>query len=132
MPKGKPKAGFRRTKRYKTKSLQELERDIANKAPDIVEELEKLTKPFPCPHCGNEIRIIDKDVGIYLVDRALGKPKQRQEVDITQNIQLSADDIDRIIQDKCGVSLEDIQRYMMDQKRLLPEVTPGNTETNEN
>jgi hypothetical protein len=49
MPKGIPRAGFRRTKRYKTKSLQELEKDIADKAPYIVEELEKLTRPFPCP-----------------------------------------------------------------------------------
>jgi len=97
MPKGIPRAGFRRTKVYKTKSLQELERDIANKAPYIVEELEKLTKPFPCPHCGNEIRIIDKDVGMYLVDRALGKPKQKQEIDVTQTIQLSADQIDDLL-----------------------------------
>ena len=97
MPKGIPRAGFRRTKLYKTKSLQELERDIANKAPYIVEELEKLTKPFPCPHCGNEIRIIDKDVGMYLVDRALGKPKQKQEIDVTQTIQLSADQIDELL-----------------------------------
>jgi hypothetical protein len=62
-----------------------------------VEELEKLTKPWSCPHCGNEIRIIDKDVGMYLVDRSLGKPKQKQEVDITQNIQLSADQIDGVL-----------------------------------
>ena len=97
MPKGIPRAGFRRTKGYKTKSLQELERDIANKAPYIVEELEKLTKPFPCPHCGNEIRIVDKDVGMYLVDRALGKPKQKHEVDIAENIQLNADQIDMVL-----------------------------------
>jgi hypothetical protein len=97
MPKGIPRAGFRRTKRYKTKSLQELEKDIADKAPYIVEELEKLTKPFPCPHCGNEIRIIDKDVGMYLVDRALGKPNQKQEVDITENIQLNADQVAGVI-----------------------------------
>jgi hypothetical protein len=97
MPKGIPRAGFRRTKRYKTKSLQELEKDIADKAPYIVEELEKLTRPFPCTHCGNETRIIDKDVGMYLVDRALGKPKQKQEVDITENIQLSADQIAGVI-----------------------------------
>ena len=99
MPKGIPPAGFRSTKKYKVKSLQELEQDIANKAPYIVEELEKLTKPFPCPHCGNEIRMIDKDVGMYLVDRALGKPKQKQEIDVTGTIarQLTGDEIDEII-----------------------------------
>ncbi len=34
---------------------------------------------------------------MYLVDRALGKPKQKQEVDITENIQLNADQIDQIL-----------------------------------
>jgi len=97
MPKGIPKAGFRRTKVYKTKSLQELEQELALKVPDIVAELEKLTKPIECPNCGNTIKVIDKDVGMYLVDRVLGKPKQRQELDITQSIQLNADQIDRVI-----------------------------------
>ena len=116
MPKGIPRAGFRRTKVYKTKSLQELERDIANKAPYIVEELERLTKPFACPHCGNEIRIIDKDVGMYLVDRALGKPKQRQELDISQTIELTADQVMAIVQRNPILA----RAYEIAQRDLLP------------
>jgi len=137
MPKGIPAAGFRRTKKYKVKSLQELEQDIANKAPYIVEELEKLTKPFSCPHCGNEIRMIDKDVGMYLVDRALGKPKQKHEVDIAENIQLTADQIDVMIQRNPVLA----RAYEIAQRQLLTEgviegeyseATPGKTETDEN
>ena len=97
MPKGIPKAGFRRTGRRKSKTLQELEQELALKVPDIVAELEKLTKPFGCRHCGNEIRIIDKEVGMYLVDRVLGKPKQKHEVDITETIQLTADQVDTLL-----------------------------------
>ena len=97
MPKGVPRAGFRRTRRHKSKTLQELEQELALKAPDIVAELEKLTKPIECPGCGNTIKVIDKDVGMYLLDRVMGKPKQKHEVDIAENIQLNADQIDMIV-----------------------------------
>ena len=97
MPKGIPKRGYRRTKKLDAPSLEEVERRLALRVPDIISELEKLTKPFSCPHCGNEIRVIDKDVGMYLIDRVMGKPKQRTEVDITQTIVLNADQIDTIL-----------------------------------
>lgn len=102
MPRGTPKAGFRRTKKYwnevaATQSLQDIEKNLANKVPYIVAELEKLTKPITCANCGHTIKVIDKDVGMYLIDRVLGKPTQRHEVDITETIQLSGDDIDRLV-----------------------------------
>ena len=97
MPTGIPKAGYRKTKWREAKSREEIERELAFRTPEIIAELEKLTKPFPCPHCGNIIKIIDKDVGMYLVDRVLGKPKQRTEVDITETIQFNADQIDTIL-----------------------------------
>jgi len=68
------------------------------RVPTILEELEKLTKPITCPHCGNQLKVIDKDVGIYLVNRVMGMPKQRTEVDITQQIVLSGDQIDVLIE----------------------------------
>ena len=111
MPKGIPKAGFRRTGKYKSKTLQELEQELALKAPDIVAELEKLTKPIECPNCGNSIKVIDKDVGMYLIDRVLGKPKQRTEVDITETIQLTADQVDMLI-----------ERYQIASRALLPVI----------
>jgi len=105
MPVGIPKAGFRRTKKYwdqatKQEQLAAIESDIASDLPRIVKELEKLTKAFPCPHCGNEIKTIDKDVGIYLMNRVMGMPRQRQE--ISQEVVFSADQIESIIQRLCN------------------------------
>jgi len=120
MPKGIPKAGFRRTGRYKSKTLQELEQELALKVPDIVAELEKLTKPFECPHCGNQIRIIDKDVGMYLVDRVMGKPKQKHEVDIAENIQLTADQIDQVLRNHLP---QIVEMYGSEIRALLPSAT---------
>ena len=114
MPTGIPKAGYRKTKWKEAKSREEIEREIAFRVPDIITELEKLSKPFPCPHCGNTIKIIDKDVGMYLIDRVLGKPKQRTEVDITETIQLTADQIDMLI-----------ERYQIASRALLPEAIEG-------
>jgi len=102
MPTGKPKAGFRRSKKYwdqasKAQSAQEIELDLQTKAPGLIAELEKLTKPFACPHCGNEIKLIDKDVAFFLIDHAIGRSKSRSEVEITQTIQLNADQIDQVL-----------------------------------
>ena len=102
MPTGKPKAGFRRSKRYweqatKAQTAQQIEADLQGKAPRIIAELEKLTKPISCPNCGHVIEVIDKDVGFYLVDHAIGKSRSRLEMDITQTIQLNADQIDQVI-----------------------------------
>lgn len=98
MPKGIPRAGFRKTERYKGKSIQDIEKELAFRVPDIVAELEKLTKPMTCPGCGHVIKIIDKDVGMYLIDRVLGKPTQRVEAGITERIQLTGDDVDKLIE----------------------------------
>lgn len=136
MPKGIPRAGFRRTGKHKSQTLQELEQELAHKAPDIVAELEKLTKPIECPNCGNSIKVIDKDVGMYLLDRVMGKPKQKHEVDITETIQLSADQIDQVLRNHLP---QIIELYKPEIIALLPqgeviegeysEVTPGNTGT---
>ena len=73
-----------------------------------------MTKPIECPSCGQSIHVIDKDVGMYLVDRVLGKPKQQVKVDITETIQLTADQIDLIV-----------ERYQIVQRALLGEVIEG-------
>ena len=127
MPKGIPKAGFRRTGKYKSKTLQELEQELTLKAPDIVAELEKLTKPIECPNCGHTIKVIDKDVGMYLLDRVMGKPKQKHEVDITENIQLNADQIDTLVVRHLP---QIVELYKPEIRGLLTEATTGNTVTN--
>jgi len=114
MPTGKPKAGFRRTKKYKGKTVQDIERELAFRVPDIIAELEKLAKPMTCPSCGHSMQVIDKDVGMYLVDRVMGKPRQEHKVDITETIQLSADQIDLLI-----------KRYDIAGRALLGPVIEG-------
>ena len=102
MPTGTPKIGYRRSKNYwskvvDTQSAQDIELNLQKDAPRYIKELERLTKPIPCPQCGNEIKVIDKDVLMYLVDHAIGKSKQRTEVDLTTNIVLNADQIDNVL-----------------------------------
>ena len=106
MPTGIPKKGFRRTKKLDTPSLQDVERRLALRVPDIIQELEKLTKPISCPHCGGEVKVIDKDVGMYLIDRVMGKPTQKHELDITETIQLNADQIDQVLRNHLSQIVE--------------------------
>ena len=124
MPKGIPRAGFRRTGRRKSKTLQELEQELALKAPDIIAELEKLTKPIECPSCGHTVKVIDKDVGMYLVDRVMGKPKQKHEVDVAETIQLTADQIDTILKNHLP---QIVELYKPEIRGLLTEAPPANT-----
>jgi len=124
MPKGVPDAGFRKTKRFKTKSLEELEQDIASKAPGFAEELEKYIKPFQCPHCGREIQVIDKEVAMYMLDRALGKPRQKLEVDVLPS--LTADDIDKLLDEHFdGIVALLAQRYPAIKGLLTQDVIEG-------
>ena len=122
MPTGKPKSGFRRCKKYWEQardnlSIMEVEKELQGKLPRLLEELEKLTKPIPCPNCGHTIQHMDKDVGMYLVDRVMGKPTQKHEVDITEQIILSGDQIDIVV-----------ERYRIAEKALLGEVIEGEYE----
>ena len=110
MPKGKPSRGFRRTVRYKTRTLQDIEQEIQSKTPELVEKLENLTKPIVCPECGHVTEMIDKDVAMFLIDHGIGKPRQKLEVDITERIVLTSVQIDKII-----------QRYELAQRLMLPK-----------
>ena len=98
MPKGIPAKGFRHTQKLDVLSIEDIERELARKVPDIISQLEKLTRQFACPHCHKPVQVIDKDVGIYLVNRALGMPKQRTELDITQTYQFNADQLDALLE----------------------------------
>ena len=118
MPTGIPKAGYRKTDKYKARTLQDIEIDLQGKAPGLIAELEKLTKPIECPHCGNRIEIIDKDVAMYLIDHAIGKAKMRQEVDITTTMVLNADQIDSVIKNNLP---QKVSMYREEIRGLLPE-----------
>jgi len=89
-------------------AISKLEGDI----PGIIEELKKLAygKPVKC-ECGREVGLkqIDREAAIYLIDRVLGKPAQRTELDITERIVLTSVQIEKII-----------QRYQLAQRLMLP------------
>ena len=97
MPTGQPKLGYRKTKQYASKTTAEIEKELSFRVPDILRKLEELTKPITCPGCGTSIPIIDKEVGMYLVDRVLGKSKQKVEMDVTQTVQLNADQLHDVL-----------------------------------
>ena len=116
MPVGIPKAGYRRTKHLKARSIKIALEHLEGDVPGIIEELKKLAygKPVICPECGHEVGLkqIDKEAAIYLCDRVLGKPTQRTELDITERIVLTSVQIEKII-----------QRYQLAQRLMLPKVS---------
>ena len=113
-PIGIPKAGYRRTKHLKARSIKTALEHLEGDIPGIIEELKKLAygKPVKC-ECGRKVgKQIDREAAIYLIDRVLGKPAQRTEVDITERIVLSSVQIERIM-----------QRYQLAQRLMLPAPT---------
>jgi len=89
-------------KKEPTTLLKEAINNLEGDMPAIIEELKKLAlgKPVKCPNCGAEVGLkqIDREAGIYLVDRIFGKPTIHTELDITDRIELSSEQIERIIQ----------------------------------
>ena len=91
----------------------------------IVKNLEKWSegKEVICPHCMERTGVFVPDTvalqsGIELLNRRLGKPVQRTELDITERIELSADQIDGLLQRNFGISIGDVQAYV--QRLALP------------
>ena len=139
MPVGVPKAGFRRSKKYWEKvidqrSVEDIEADLRAKVPRFIEELEKRTKSIPCPHCGGKVDVIDKDVLFFLIDHAIGKPTQKTELDITQTLVFNADQLDTIIRNNLPQVVQayesEIRKILGDYegKKLLPVSNPSNTD----
>ena len=72
--------------------------------PKIVKNLEKWSQGHEviCTHCQEPTGVYVPDTvalqsAIELLNRRLGKPVQRQEIDITTTIQLNADQIDNVL-----------------------------------
>jgi len=98
---GGPRAGAGRKKTPSTQLKDSIE---AINIPKIVKNLEKWSegKEVICPHCNERTGIYVPDTvalqaGIELLNRRLGKPAQKHEIDITQTIQLNADQIDQVL-----------------------------------
>ena len=91
--------------------------------PKIVKNLEKWSqgKEVICPHCFKDTNVYVPDTialqsALELLNRRLGKVPQSVQLDITESIQLNADQVDLLI-----------ERYQIAQRALLPagEVIEG-------
>ena len=98
---GGRRAGAGRKKKPSTQLRDSIE---AINIPKIVKNLEKWSegKPVICPKCQEHTGIWVPDTvalqsAIELLNRRLGKPAQKHEIDITTTIQLNADQIDQVI-----------------------------------
>ena len=87
--------------------------------PKIVKNLERWSegKEVVCPCCSERTGIYIPDTvalqsAIELLNRRLGKVPQQVQVDITEKIQLTADQVDMLI-----------ERHQITQRALLPEKT---------
>lgn len=105
--KGSPKTRLRNIRRSIGALQIELESNLigspqdavtafAKTLPDLLLELYKMArgKPAICPFCKKahpRLREPDREALFYALDRILGKVRQIAEVDITQRIELSAD-----------------------------------------
>lgn len=79
-------------------------------------------KPVYCPYCNKDTGIYTADTvalqsAIELLNRKLGKPVQQVNVDITETIQLTADQIDLVI------SNHPVLKFLYQQYQLL--ITQG-------
>ncbi len=101
MPGVKGRSGRRK---QPTSYIKEALNNLTGDIPALLKQLKELAlkgNPVICPYCHKEhpgIGKPDKDAIIYLCDRILGKPKQVQEIDITTTIQLSPEQLRRILE----------------------------------
>ena len=109
MPKGIPKKGFRISSKHKGRGIERLETRLQDDVPRLIEALEQLTRPLPCPQCGHIIKLMDREAACFLIDHAIGKPRQKLEMDITKKIELSPEQIERLM-----------KRYQIAQRLMLP------------
>ena len=103
--------------RKKTPSTQLRDAIEAINVEEIVNNLREWAKgkEVICPHCNERTGAYTADTvalqsAIELLNRRLGKVPQSVQLDITETIQLSADQIDMLI-----------ERYQIAQRALLPE-----------
>ena len=55
------------------------------------------------------IKLMDREAACFLIDHAIGKPRQKLEMDITKRIELSPEQIERLM-----------KRYQLAQRLMLP------------
>lgn len=125
MPKGIPKKGFRVHKSWAEADMQEVERRLASRYPSFLDQIEALTKPIQCPNCQTVVKTPDREALIYLCDRVAGKPVQKQELDVIRRVQLSADQVEGVIERNADRFIEYLQVHHPDKLEahgLMPKL----------
>ena len=91
--------------RKKTPNTQLRDAIEAINVEEIVNSLKEWAKgkEIVCPHCNRKTGAYTADTvalqsAIELLNRRLGKPAQKHELDITQTLQLNADQIDILLE----------------------------------
>ena len=104
--------------RKKTPTTQLRDAIDAINVPEIVEHLRDWSrgKEVICPFCNKNTGAYTADTvalqsAIELLNRRLGKVPQQVQLDVTETIQLSADQIDLLV-----------ERYQIAQRALLPAI----------
>ena len=82
-----------------------------------------------CPHCKRDtgVKVPDNvalQAAIELINRRLGKPKQVQEIDITERIELTADEAARIL-----LKAQEARQSIEGEYRMLPEGSGSQKDT---
>jgi len=117
--------------RKKTPSTQLRDSIEAINIPKIVKNLEKWSqgKEVICPKCLEHTGVYVPDTvalqsAIELLNRRLGKPAQKHEIDITTTIQLNADQIDTVLRNHLPQVVEMYQVEILEilsQRKLLSQ-----------
>lgn len=111
--------------RRKTPStqLKEALAGLDGRIPGLFDKLEQWAegKEVICPHChkGTGITVPDNvalQAAVELINRRLGKPKQVQEIDITERIELTTDQAAMIL-----LKAQEAQQAIEGEYKALPE-----------
>jgi hypothetical protein len=74
---------------------------LSEKVPELLDALEAyaLGAPMVCEHCGKPIKAkkVDPDAIIYLIDRAIGRPKQESKVELSASISMAPEDYEMAV-----------------------------------
>ena len=118
----KGKSGGRRLGAGRKKTPSRQFRDAIQNIDDS-EIIENLTtwargKEVVCPHCLRNTGAYTADTvalqsALELLNRKRGKVPTQVQVDITETIQLNADQIDKLLYNNYGFRIEDVQRFLL-------------------
>lgn len=74
---------------------------LSARVPELLEALQvyAIGAPLTCEHCGKPLKAtkVDPDAIIYLIDRAIGRPKQEQRIELNASINMAPEDYEMAV-----------------------------------